>query len=220
MASYTQKAPSKLHVAESGVSTFYSGTSKNDGSKSVSSFKGKYKFGILNTVSSNPNFAKPQVKKELPSPLIMNEISNDLLLKNSRSNFSSPKLAPIPPLRGRNTQSVDYTNFNKSIFGKDSKDDDSLEYQRIMAQKTGREDSVYQDEKPTDIVGTEAVTNFYSHYKKLDKILDQNSFKDIKDSMYTSFLRRSEDLHLFPSKIGLIKPRGERAKIMIEYIIE
>mgnify|MGYP001156686915 CR=1 FL=1 len=218
MASYTFKAPAQLSVPGSTGTTFYSGNNKNDGIRTSSSVKGKFRIALLPSVSSNTSLIKSSFKKDLSSPLIMNESTHqDLLPKSSQSGFFSPKLAPIRPRRGRNTQSVDYTNTKKSpFFHADSKVDDSTEYLSKMARKSSREDLMCEDEKPTHLIGEEAITEFYSHYKHLDKIVDQNRFKDIKDSMYTSFLRRSEDLHLFPAKIGLIKSRGDKTKISIE----
>lgn len=68
------------------------------------------------------------------------------------------------------------------------------------------------DKDPTinqNLVGQEAVTSFYRHYKRLKRIKDQNSSENIKPSVYTSLLSKCEDLQILPSKIGIIKYKGK-----------
>ena len=72
--------------------------------------------------------------------------------------------------------------------------------------------------KPKEIIGQVAISKFYNHYKKLDKVKDQNKFNAIHDSIYTAFLNKSESLNLLPSKIGFIKIKGDEDKLKMKYI--
>lgn len=40
------------------------------------------------------------------------------------------------------------------------------------------------------LVGRQAVNGFYRHYKRLEKIRDQNKTADIRSSVYTSMLEK------------------------------
>ena len=74
-----------------------------------------------------------------------------------------------------------------------------------------------EDQQPKEITGQIAITKFYNHYKKLDKVKDQNKYNSINDSVYTAFLNRSESLNLLPSKIGFIKIKGDEDKLKMKY---
>lgn len=218
MASYSLKTPPQLNAGSTVGANFYIRSTKNDGSRSVSNLKGKYKIGMITPSNSNPLLrpTKPAPEIDIGPSLSLDDPNNHQIMRLTQYNFSSPKLAPLQFSRNRNTQSVDFTKGISNIARQDSRDD-SAEYLSKIKEDNIKEEVDWLDEKPAKIVGTEAVEKFYDHYKKLDKIIDQNKFKDIKDSLYTSFLRRSEDLHLFPSKIGLVKKSGERAQILIKY---
>ena len=76
-----------------------------------------------------------------------------------------------------------------------------------------------EDQQPKEITGQIAISKFYNHYKKLDKVKDQNKYNSINDSIYTAFLNKSESLKLLPSKIGFIKIKGDEDKLKMKYLI-
>lgn len=89
-------------------------------------------------------------------------------------------------------------------------DIDEKEDDMILEKLDGpiQEDVVPGAGVPQETTGDHAIENFYTHYKKLDKISDINEFKNSKQTMFSSMLKSTEDLKLFPSKIGLVKFKG------------
>lgn len=51
----------------------------------------------------------------------------------------------------------------------------------------------------------------------MDRIKDQNSYENIKPSVYTSMLSRCENLGILPSKLGIVKYKGDAGKVHIPY---
>ena len=100
-------------------------------------------------------------------------------------------------------------NFNDVIDVDDSQEfrlDGPLKLEKIVS----------ADESPQKVLGGEAVSNFYLHYKKLDKIQDINHFTQVRDATYTSILGKTQTLSLLPSKVGIIKEHGESSKIRLK----
>lgn len=211
------KPQQHLRISDGAVSNFSIGKSKTETTRSVTSIKTRYKLSFLSPSASNLSLIRSSPSKDSLLPEIATRHSTDEDRSSTPQKFASPKisqrLAPVRFKRTRNAQSLDL----RSIRHQNSKKDDSFEYLKAMQEPSNRDESnYYADQLPKKTVGAEAVNNFYSHYKRLDKIVDQNSFKDIRDSIYTSFLKCEEDLALFPSKIGLIKERGDKRHILIE----
>lgn len=114
----------------------------------------------------------------------------------------------------RNTRVYHSTELGR-ISGVDEADD-SDNYKKHLAAPYEREKIVSQDEDPQNILGDEAVNQFYLHYKQLDKIKDINSFTQVRDATYTSILGKSESLNLLPSKMGFIRERGDANKVKLK----
>ena len=209
------KLPLQLNIPDSVNSTFYTG--KSDITKTTA--KRKYKIGLLTPSPSQLFITKPELDSE---PLTFapgkRPMRNSSSLKHLSINSSLPKLDLPRNSHGSVRRSINMMSHRRSMSQKVTKEDDSHEYLKKIHDKTDRETHSYADKDPKKTVGFDAVTNFYSHYKKLDKIIDQNESKDIKDTIYTTFLRNEEALGLFPSKIGMIKDRGEKSHILIKYI--
>ncbi len=58
-------------------------------------------------------------------------------------------------------------------------------------------------------MGEQAVTDYYKHYKSLDKVRQQNKVFNVEESTYTTMLENMEERRLFPSKLGIVKARGQ-----------
>ena len=69
------------------------------------------------------------------------------------------------------------------------------------------------DEVPKEYVGENAVTKFYSHYKRLEKIKQTNVLKKIPDSSMTNFFKKTEELKALPTRIGMVRKRGDENAI-------
>ena len=82
--------------------------------------------------------------------------------------------------------------------------------------RTNKDELIVDDEKPKETVGKKAIGDYYYHFKRLDKVKDQNTYREIKDSVYTAFLSKSEDLKVLPSKIGFIKEKGVNSIVEIK----
>jgi hypothetical protein len=183
--------------------------------------------GILNLPepplhpSRNPRFAK--AFRLNPSPKLIfkhtsiptsNEVST---LDPSESQFSSQSKhlrIKKPEAKHRVAQSVDFANKLFPIPAFEPKDDTET-YRRRLNTPWKIEKVHSDDEIPCGILGRESIDRFYNHYKKLDKIKDINHFNAIKDSVYTSFLTKSESLNLLPAKVGVLKEAGESTKLKI-----
>ncbi len=54
---------------------------------------------------------------------------------------------------------------------------------------------------------------FYSHYKLVDKVKQENQVHNLPDSAFTVCLDHSQSHKLFPSKLGVVKSRGKQDAI-------
>jgi len=93
-------------------------------------------------------------------------------------------------------------------------EDDSEYYRKRLSAPFQEENVISGDEVPQSQVmdGDEIAGKFYNHYRKLERISDINEFNKTKDALYTSFLKKSVDLKLLPSKIGFIAPQKTPSK--------
>jgi hypothetical protein len=57
-------------------------------------------------------------------------------------------------------------------------------------------------------VSETAILKYYQHYKKLEKVLDQNQFTQTIFSTITHVLEQTQLENLLPSKFGLVKASG------------
>ena len=57
---------------------------------------------------------------------------------------------------------------------------------------------------------------FFSHYKNLKKIIDQNEFSETRGSIFTAILAQVEQKNLMPCKMGLVKEHRQKDRINIE----
>ena len=83
-----------------------------------------------------------------------------------------------------------------------------------------------EDMEAKDYVGEQAIEHYYSHYKKLESIVEKNKFmkiqsnsfnpKLISDSPYTEMLSKGKKKILLPATLGLIKDKGDPDTINIE----
>lgn len=94
--------------------------------------------------------------------------------------------------------------------------EDAEEFKDRLSTPWKEEKIIPEDDSPQNIVGEEACKNFYSHYKKLGRVKDVNSFMHVKDAVYTSVLGKSESLGLLPSKIGFIREKGEAGMVQLK----
>jgi len=120
----------------------------------------------------------------------------------------------LAKIRNTNVHSLDYAMHKNNVNSEDL--DDSEDFRKKLVTPLRTEKFTSEDEFPKNVMGEKAVTNFYHHYKMLDKIKDMNHFTQIQDSTYTSFLGKSENLKLLPSKIGFIKEKGEADKLKLK----
>jgi len=162
-----------------------------------------------------------------------------IFLPESEANFATPNhmasmpfLSPFGPNVGstrsraiRLTQvrvdrasfrSVDFSKRGLSVFHPAEQDDGDA-YKKRLATPIKDERVVIDDEKDQEVVGKEACTDFYSHYKKLDRVKDVNHFMQVKDAVYTSVLGKSESLNLLPTKMGFIKEKGDFDKVQLNH---
>jgi len=90
------------------------------------------------------------------------------------------------------------------LFKNNKEEDETPLYKNRLRTPLHQERVISGDENPNERSPKSGATEFYSHYKNLDKIRDINEFNQTKDALYTTFLRKSENLNLLPSKIGFI----------------
>jgi hypothetical protein len=76
----------------------------------------------------------------------------------------------------------------------------------------------YPDREPScngNLVGAQAVAGFYRHYKRLERIKDQNATEKIRSSLYTSVLDKCNEQKILPSKVGLVKYEGKADEVRL-----
>ncbi len=56
---------------------------------------------------------------------------------------------------------------------------------------------------------------FYGHMKSISKIVQQNELNEVKNSLYTSMLLKSQEKTLLPCTIGVVKEKGKEDSIDI-----
>jgi len=184
----------------------------------ITSIPGSDKFKVAISAKKQSIFLPEGEPVHLSSPPI--NASMPLL-----SPFGSGPGAGVPRSRAvRLTQvrvdrtsfrSVDFSKRGLSIF-QPMEPDDGDTYKKRLATPMKDEKVVIDDEKDQEVVGKEACTDFYSHYKKLDRVKDVNHFMQVKDAVYTSVLGKSESLNLLPSKMGFIKEKGDYDKVQLK----
>lgn len=116
-------------------------------------------------------------------------------------------------------QSLKSLNFSSHKAKPDDSSDDDVvleDEQNLSIAPLEEEPIISADEKPQHTAGKEGVGQFYKHFRQLDKINDINKFKHVKDTAYTSFLKKTEAMNLLPSKIGIVKERGSEDKLKIK----
>jgi hypothetical protein len=71
------------------------------------------------------------------------------------------------------------------------------------------------DHKHSALYASKAKFNFYKHYKKLDRVKQQNSMAGISKSAFTAMLEGSERMKVLPLSLGLVKERGNASEIQV-----
>ena len=169
------------------------------------------KFQIkLSPVAQSSIFPKAQLNIEgsLTEPVLSHRLVSPRLPPIKSTLSGSKRLGP-------NVQKFRTVGVAKTE-GDEKDEEDYKEYMEKLMRTTNKDEIAVIDEKPKDTVGHKAVSDYYYHIKKLDKVKDQNIFRDVKESIYTSFLAKSDELNMFPSKIGLIKERGSTNSLEIK----
>lgn len=166
------------------------------------------------THSSNPKFIVGLGPKSplARTPMIDGSVSQlpDTMIDASFSPMLShrrPTIRLNKPTH-QTYRSLDVLSKSTNPLPKAEKDD-AENYKKRLTTPYKDEKLDVDDQAPQGILGGEAIKKFYSHYKKLDKVKDVNSFMQVKDAVYTSFLEKTESLNLLPSKIGFIKEKGD-----------
>ena len=72
------------------------------------------------------------------------------------------------------------------------------------------------DSQILDYVGEEAVEQYYHHYKKLDRVKQENRLTNINESPFTAVLDSTERKRLMPSKLGLVRLKGDQNTLDIK----
>jgi hypothetical protein len=99
-------------------------------------------------------------------------------------------------------------NIKKNVCRYEVKLEDAVEDDYICNMLNISNDDDPIDAEPKKRVGEKAINNFYQHYKDLNKVCDQNSTCQVKDSVYTGMLNYCETKKILPSKCGVIKTSG------------
>lgn len=55
------------------------------------------------------------------------------------------------------------------------------------------------------MIGPQAITQYYKHYKLIDRIKEENLLNNIPDSIYTAIHSATTKHAILPSKLGLLK---------------
>jgi len=154
--------------------------------------------GDRSIFSSNPPItSRSQLNDALPIP---QKPSQKKMFKITKSGHSRVAM-----------QSLSVSRVSKT---EQDHEDDSEYYRKKLAFPLKEEFVQSGDEHPASqvIEDDEIAGKFYNHYRKLDRISEINEFNKTKDGLYTSFLKKSVDLKILPSKIGFIAPQKSNNK--------
>lgn len=77
-------------------------------------------------------------------------------------------------------------------------------------------ENIPRDRRIQNFVGEKAVNDYYQHYKSLDKVRQQNKVFNVEESTYTTMLENIEERRLFPSKLGIVKARGQEKRMTLQ----
>lgn len=68
-----------------------------------------------------------------------------------------------------------------------------------------------------NLVGVEAIRDFYDHYKLLDIVVEQNKSKNLKSSIYTKLLTNTSSKKLLPMKLGILSLDKPSTSLNLQY---
>jgi len=162
----------------------------------------------------------PKLTKKRDTAPLQTSIATERLMNSPSASPSRRSLFRLkkPGEIRVTTQSLRSLNFSSTIRLDETDEEENEEAQltKRLHEPIIEENVVSLDEMPHETCGDEAIDRFYSHYKQLDKVCDINGFKSVKNAMYTTFLKKTEDLRLFPAKIGLVKEKGTKDRLKIK----
>ncbi|CAD8105716.1 unnamed protein product [Paramecium sonneborni] len=97
-----------------------------------------------------------------------------------------------------------------------AKDRDLISDKDVYATLSNNHEEPYLDRKPKDLVGDEAYKSYYHTFKNIKRILEQNQFENIANSVQTNLIQKADKLKILPCKMGLIKLKGDKNSIAIQ----
>ncbi|KAL4456118.1 hypothetical protein ABPG74_014079 [Tetrahymena malaccensis] len=112
------------------------------------------------------------------------------------------------------TQVDRYGRTKEQIEEERSRENDLIQLKKLNES----DDMQLEDKKSKEIVGEEAVDQYYGHYKNLSKIVQQNNYYQVQPSLQTDILREVEKRNVIPSKLGLIKQSGEEDILKLSHM--
>lgn len=91
--------------------------------------------------------------------------------------------------------------------------DKKCEYEHINdLVEVSDEEEPYESE-PKELIGSKAVSDFYTHYRVIKKVEDENQMKKIKNSIYTNILLNTQKNRQLPMRMNVIKRTGQAAVV-------
>ena len=172
------------------------------------------------TIISNPSSFRVRGPQKMIQIMKRDEFQNIHNSLDNKLDKRSPKIFSLSPIiitkKRNNDRRSELEEAREELESRDSQSDPNYYKSRLKTPMNHQNRT--EDMKPKEMIGQAAISKFYHHYKKLDKIKDQNKYNAINDSIYTAFLNKSESLNLLPSKIGFIKMKGDEDKLKMKYI--
>ncbi|CAK90105.1 unnamed protein product (macronuclear) [Paramecium tetraurelia] len=140
--------------------------------------------------------------------------------KYSMRSMALPKISiakQLPYLSGLDDVSMP-KRYNRQYYKiqQPTKEKDLINDKEVFASLTYNNEEPYEDRKPKELVGEDAYRSYYHTFKNIKRILEQNQFENIQNSVQTNLVQRSERLRILPCKMGLIKLKGDRNSLSIQ----
>ena len=175
---------------------------------------------LQQTITSNSSSFRVRGPQKMIQIMKRDEFHNVRNSLDSKLDKKGPKIFSLSPIiiakkRNQDQHRSELDEARDELESRDSQSDPNY-YQARLKTPLNHQNRT-EDMKPKEMIGQAAISKFYNHYKKLDKIKDQNRYNVINDSIYTAFLNKSESMNLLPSKIGFIKMKGDEDKLKMKY---
>ena len=164
--------------------------------------------------------ASPQLTSKTFTTNLKQDLMIDSKLDLASMIHKSPRISPNKLFKltkpGRNRVALQSLSITRPL--KELKEDDSAYLRRKLSMNstdgkvTSGDETIMQN-----ITEEDAIQQFYQLYRNIDKVSEINKFNQNQDSVFTSYLKKTEELKILPAKNGfVIKKSDSKSRLNIK----